>query len=262
MLAFAQSALGRASLTLLIAPCLAPALALGDEITMAFGEKIPPFCFPETNSGIELEVIGLALGYRGHTLKPVYYPFARIPVAFKAHRVNAAMTDLGHDMAAVGAYYGDPAVFYNNVFISLKERKLVIHTPADLRGLSVLSFAGADKRYPEWLGPVRKAGHYFEQNDQSLQVLTLDIGHYDVVLSDSNIFKYFTMLVSQNKSVPLKPVEEHGFVNFDPMDYRPVFWDKKYRDDFNVGLKHIRENGRYEAIYRKYLGNDAMPKPK
>jgi polar amino acid transport system substrate-binding protein len=37
------------------------------------------------------------------------------------------------------------------------------------------------------------------------------------------------------------------------MDYRPVFHDKKVRDDFNLGLAHIRATGAYQAIYDKYL---------
>lgn len=238
----------------LLLACLAPARAAN--INMAFGEKIPPFCFPETDTGIELEVMREALAYRGHVLVPHYYSFARIPVAFKARDVDAAMTDLGEEMTAWGAFYGDPAVFYDNVFLTLSERKLVIRKPEDLRGLSVLSFPGGAKRYPEWLDGVRRAGRYFEQNDQALQVLTLDRGRYDVVLSDRNIFRYFTIMLKLNKTFKPRPVTMHSFVKLNPMDYRPVFWDKKVRDDFNAGLKHLKETGRFEAIYQKYLTDD------
>jgi polar amino acid transport system substrate-binding protein len=117
-------------------------------VKMAFGEKIPPFCFPQTNSGIELEVIGAALAYRGHVLKPFYFPLQRVPVAFKAQHVDAAMTDLGEDLARFGGHYANPAMVYDNVLFTLKSRKLVIRTPVDLRGLSVISFQGAAKRYP------------------------------------------------------------------------------------------------------------------
>jgi len=242
------------------AACLNASSAWADDIAMAFGERIPPFCFPETNSGIEIEVIGAALAYKGHVLKPQYFPFARVPIAFRSHAVDAAMTDLGEDMTKRGASYGNPAVFYDNVFISLKERNLTIKKPEDLRGLSIISFAGAAKRYPEWLRDAQKDGRYFEQNDQALQVMTLDKGRYDLVLSDRNIFRYFTQLMSLNKSLQLKPVAEHEFVKLNPMDYRPVFWNPKYRDDFNAGLKHIKENGQYEAIYRKYLGDPKIIK--
>ncbi|ABV38524.1 putative amino acid-binding protein [Shewanella sediminis HAW-EB3] len=223
------------------------------EVTMAFGEKIPPFCFPATDSGIEVEVIGEALAYRGHILKPEYYPFARIPVTFLAHNVDAAMTDLGRDMEPEGALYGDPAVFYDNVFITLKERNIIIEKPEDLQGLSVIAFYGAAKRYPKWLKNVQESNLYHEQNNQSLQALTLNRQHYDVVLSDRNIFNYFTLHLQREKGFKPKPVEEHHFVELNPMDYRPVFWDEHIRDDFNAGLKHLKETGRYQAIYDKYL---------
>src|SRR5437899_1685929 len=106
------------SLLLGIALCGSLAnIAHGEEVSMAFGEKIPPFVFPESNSGIELEVMGAALAYRGHVLKPKYYSFARVPAAFKSGAVEATMTDLGENLRPYGGYYGDPAVLYDNVFI-------------------------------------------------------------------------------------------------------------------------------------------------
>ncbi|MEH6458672.1 substrate-binding periplasmic protein [Chitinimonas sp. JJ19] len=223
------------------------------EVTMAFGEKIPPFCFPQTNSGIELEVIGEALAYRGHVLKPVYFPFARIPVAFKNREVNAAMTDLGEDLSPYGAKYGDPAVIYDNVLITLKSRNLYLRQPSDLKGLSVISFQGAINRYPDWLNPVKQDGNYYEQNDQKVQVLTLDKGRYDVVLSDRSIFRYFTLQMKKTEGFLPKPVQEHRFTTVNPQDYRPVFRDAGVRDDFNAGLKQLKESGRFQAIYDKYL---------
>lgn len=228
-------------------------IAHSADVTMSFGEKIPPFCFPETNSGIELEVIGEALAYRGHVLRPKYYPLARIPMAFKLGDVDAAMTDLGEDLSVAGGHYGEPAVWYDNVFITLKERNIKIDKPEDLNGLRVISFQGGVKRYPKWLEPVRTAGNYHEQNNQKLQVLTLDKGRYDVVLSDRSIFKYFTVKLKKEKRFSPKPTQEHVFVKLNPADYRPVFRDKQIRDDFNAGLRHLKESGRYQAIYDKYL---------
>ncbi|GAB3253945.1 hypothetical protein GCM10027296_21720 [Chitinimonas naiadis] len=219
---------------------------------MAFGEKIPPFCFPQTNSGIELEVIGEALAYKGHVLAPHYYPFARVPVAFKGGQVDAAMTDLGEDMTPFGGYYGDPAVLYDNVLITLKRRKLSIHKPEDLKGLTVVSFQGAANRYPQWLNPLKPEGRYIEQSDQEVQVKTLMKGRYDVVLSDRNIFKYFSLQLKR-QGFEILPVEEHAFTILNPMDYRPVFRSKQVRDDFNAGLKQLKSSGRYQAIYDKYL---------
>lgn len=236
-----------------LAICLGAAAVQGADVRMAFGEKIPPFVFPETDSGIEIEVIGEALAFKGHHLVPRYFPFARIPWEFRSGAVDAAMTDLGTDLKPFGANYGNPAVFYDNVFITLKSRHLVINQPSDLKGLTVISFQGAAKRYPEWLGQVRKDGRYYEQNDQELQVLTLDKGRYDVVLSDRNIFRYFTLRLKREQGYITKESQEHRFVVFNPADYRPLFRDSHVRDDFNAGLAHLKETGRYQAIYDKYL---------
>ena len=223
------------------------------EVSMSFGEKIPPYTFPETNSGLELEIISEALAYKGHTLKPQYYPLARVPIAFKLKWVDATMTDLGEDLSQVGGHYGNPAVWYNNIFFTLKQRNLSITKPEDLKGLTVISFQGAIKRYPKWLESVHKEGNYYEQNNQMLQVLALDKKRADVILSDRKIFKYFTLLLKREVGLEPKEVQEHEFVKLNLMDYRPIFRNKQIRDDFNEGLKHIKKTGRYQAIYDKYL---------
>jgi polar amino acid transport system substrate-binding protein len=229
------------------------ASSMAATITMAFGEKIPPFCFPESDSGIELEVIGEALSFRGHTLEPRYFPLARVPLAFRRGEVDAAMTDLGQDLSEAGAHYGNPAVIYYNVFVSLKGRHLDIKQPEDIKGLSIVAFQGAAQRYPEWLAASQKDGLYFEQNNQELQVLGLNKGRYDLVLSDRSIYRYFELLLERTTLFKAKSTEMHQFVEEDPQNYRPVFRDPKIRDDFNAGLEQLKASGRYQAIYDHYL---------
>lgn len=229
----------------------APLAASAEAVVMAFGEKIPPFSFPESDSGIELEVIGAALAFKGHTLIPRYYPLARVPLEFKMVHVDAAMTDLG--AGAQGGYFGNPAVLYDNVFMTLSQRALKINQPEDLKGLVVVAFPGALKRYPKWLTAVDQAGHYFEQSNQELQVAGLNKGRFHVVLSDKNIFRYFQLQLTRNSLFKAKPVDLHAFTEVDPNDYRPVFRSEQVRDDFNLGLAHLKASGRYQAIYDSYL---------
>lgn len=229
------------------------ASGLAATVIMAFGEKIPPFCFPESDSGIELDVIGEALAYRGHRLEPRYYPLARVPLAFRRGEVDAAMTDLGQDLSTVGAHHGDPAVIYHNVFVSLRSRQLRISKPEDLKGLSIVAFQGAAQRYPEWLTASQRDGLYFEQNNQELQVLGLNKGRYDLVLSDRSIYRYFELLLERTSLFKAKGVEMHAFVEEDPKNYRPIFRDPQIRDDFNAGLAQLKASGRYQAIYDHYL---------
>lgn len=89
---------------------------------MAFGENIPPYVFEKQDKGIEIDIISAALAYKGHTLKPLYFPLARIPMAFKNKQVDATMGDMGIDLTMHGGFYASPAVTYDNVFISLKSK--------------------------------------------------------------------------------------------------------------------------------------------
>lgn len=219
---------------------------------MAFGEHIPPFCFPKDGSGIEVDVFREALAYRGIRLVPLFFPFARVPRAFRDGEVDASMTDLGEDMGAAGGHYGDTAVVYDNVLISLQSRGLQIRRPEDLDGLTVISFQGASKRFPEWLGPLQRSKRLTEVNDQALQVRTLMRGRYDLVLADRSIFRYFSLQL-QRQGETLLPVTEHEFTSPDPRDYRPVFRSPLMRDEFNEGLRWLRASGAYRAIYERYL---------
>lgn len=154
-------------------------------------------------------MIGEALAYRGHRLAPRYFPLARVPLAFRQGEVQAAMTDLGQDLSTQGAHYGEPAVLYRNVLVSLQGRRLKIEKPEDLQGLSIVAFQGAAKRYPEWLAASEAAGLYFEQNNQELQVLGLNKGRYDVVLSDQRIYQYFEQLLERTSLFKAKAVVFH-----------------------------------------------------
>ena len=226
------------------------------EIKMSFGGEIPPYTFPKTNSGIELEIISLALSYKNHTLKPVYVPLAQVPISFKEKKVDAAMTDLGIDLRPFGGLYANPAVWYDNVFISLKQNNLTIKQPQDLDGLIVTSFQGGVHRYPKWLKHVKEKYNYFEQNNQRLQVLVLHKQRVDVILTDINIYKYNVAKLKKEKGFKAKEVKIHHFIKLNLMDYRPIFRDKKIRDDFNEGLAHIKKTGEFQAVYDKYVNNE------
>lgn len=222
-------------------------------VTVAFGEKLPPYVIPETNSGIEIDIVREALALKGHKLKPVFLPMGRIALDFKSRKVDVVMIDIGEDLSKLGGYYGNAPVLYDNVFITLKKRNLKINRPEDLKGLRINSFIGALRRYPEWLGEVEKTSNYVELNDQSLQPVLLSSERYDIILCDRYIFKYYSHTARNNAFYKELPVEEHEFTIADPLDYRPVFYNKIIRDDFNEGLKEIQKKKRDREIYEKYL---------
>lgn len=221
------------------------------EVTMGFGDKLPPFCIPGSESGIEVDIVREALAYRGHTLKPIFYPIRRVPMAFISKNLDAAMMDSGVNLLEHEGIYAEPAVLYDNVFISLKKKHLKILKPEDLKGLSVIAFPGALTRFPEWLEPVRKSGRYAEINDQSLQVKALVKEHFDLALSDRMIFRYFLKQAEPHRG-PEYEVVEHDFIQPNPRDYRLIFRNKGVAQDYEAGLRHLKKTGRYQAIYDSY----------
>lgn len=239
--------------SLLLFSTLLSCITVAEEVVMAFSQEIPPYIFEKENKGIEIDIISAALAYKGHTLRPLYIPLGRIPIVFNSELVDAAMGDMGVDLQEEGGFYADPTVIYDNVFITLKNRNISIKIPSDLDSLQVVSFQGAEKRYPEWLSKVTHEKRFFGISDQLTQVKLLYLERYDVVLSDRNIFKYFSNKVSSMNIVEVTDVDEHIFTIIEPEDYRPVFRNEKIRNDFNFGLKKLKESGAYQSIYDNYM---------
>jgi polar amino acid transport system substrate-binding protein len=225
---------------------------LGAEVRVGFGDKLPPFCLPETSSGIEVDIFREALAFRGHTMKPLFFPIKRVAIAFAIGDVDAAMMDSGMDLSAFGGIYARPAIIFDNVFITLSDRHIKIKKPEDLNGLTVMAFPGALQRYPQWLQAVKNAGNYSELNNQALYGLTLQKARYDVVLSDRYIFRYFSLLLSREGKI-FQTVDEHSVIKPNTNDYRSIFRNMKIKNDFEAGLKKMKETGRYQAIYDRYL---------
>jgi len=225
--------------------------AQADEITMAFGVSLPPYVMSKSNSGIEIDIIREALQFKGHTLKPKYVPLARLTQQFVDHKVDAVQRDGEIDLSKQGGFYADVSIKYHDVMITLKEHHIVLKKPEDLTGLRVIAFQGAVKTYPEWLEPVKAAGHYYEKNNQILQIRTLHTKRYDVVVADENIINYFTNKVRKEGEITLLPTDTHDFTQ--PYGYRPVFRSRIIMEDFNAGLKKLHDTGRYQQIIDGYL---------
>ncbi len=228
-------------------------LTSAEEVIMAFSKEIPPYIFETQNKGIEIDIIYSALAYKGHTLKPLYFPLGRIPYAFTNNLVDAAMGDMGVNLLSHGGFYANPAVIYDNVFITLKSKGISIRTPSDLNLLSVVSFQGADRRYPKWLKKVKDENRFYGISDQLTQVKLLNFGRYDVVLSDRYIFNYFAKKLRLNNILETQEIVEHKLITENRKNYRPVFRNKKIRDDFNSGLQKLIESGEFQKIYDYYI---------
>jgi len=199
-----------------ITKCVAAVIALGigiamilpqasaDEIKMTFSGSTPPYTFPETGGGIDVEIIAAALKVHGHTLTPIFVPHRRILFDFKLGKVDAASKDHAQSLGDTEAYYGDVYVQYHDVIVSLADRDLKISQPDDLKPLSIIAFPTAPDHYKEWLGSVKDNKTYSETPNQELQVKMLHLGRTDVIVADKAIIAYLTKKLGEDGKVKIQ----------------------------------------------------------
>ncbi|MEO0380281.1 MAG: transporter substrate-binding domain-containing protein, partial [Pseudomonadota bacterium] len=222
-----------------------------EALTMTFGASIPPYAFPDTGRGIEVDIIREALAVSGVELEPVFVPARRIAFEFIQGKVDAASKDQGEDLTTHGGIYGDVSVQFQDVIFTLEERALTLTDPSDLSDLRVVAFQNASKHYSDWLSPLQDSANYTETADQSLQVKMLHRGRADAIVADLNIVQYLTKLVAEEGKIDIKPVTTTNFA--DPWGYRPAFRTAELRDKFNAGLKTLIDSGRYQEIVDSYV---------
>lgn len=225
--------------------------ASAEEIRMTFDETIVPFVLAESNSGIQVDIVREALAHRGYTLVPVYVPAKRVMHELRIDGVDAASSGSYDPSTEQGFFYGEAPFAYRNAFFSLEERDLNIASPADLEGLRVATFQNAILIWPDWLGPVDQQKNYIEVADQSLQPKMLERGRVDAVVADQTIFAYYQRRLEEETGRAIKPTRAFSFT--DPVSFPPVFKSEQLRDDYNAGLQHIIDSGRFEEIFDSYL---------
>ncbi len=226
-----------------------------DVVRVAFGLAIPPYVIQEKDNGFELDIIREALALTGHTLKPVYAASATTVQLLKAGKIDAAQRggpDL-HD--GDGVFYAtQPAVVYQDFAITLKKNNIVVNSLADLKGKSIAAYMGAKNFIgPDYAAAVQDNPRYQEVANQKRQALMLFANGIEVVVSDVNIFKYFSASEKGQVDTNQEVVFHKIFSDSAQLSNNPIFVDKKVRDDFDAGLKRLKSSGRYQKIIKEYI---------
>ncbi len=217
-------------------------------LTVAVGMAIPPYNIPEMDSGIEMDIVREALGGKGYVIQAKYVPFGRVKRELMDGEVDAALT-INPD-SGIEAFYSDEHLICQNVVVTLQKNHFRIRSVDDLKERSVLAFQDARL----YLGKAfaSMASHndrYKEIAKQELQINLLYTDRVDAIVLDKNIFSYYR---NRNDMVDVsQPVDVWQI--FPPTPFRVAFMNRQVRDDFNEGLKRLRESGRYDEIVRKYI---------
>jgi len=218
------------------------------DLTFAVGLALAPYNIPEKNCGIELDIVREALAMKGYRIKTKYVPFARRILEIAQGEVDGVLTV--NENSGLDVFLSDQHIVCENVAVSLKKNNFKIDKIGDLKDRSILTFQDARKYLgKEFVAAADASPDYREISKQELQINLLYGDRVDVIVLDKNIFYHHR---KQNKRVDTtQPIDI--WTIFPEVPFRVGFVDKKVRDDFNDGLKKLRQSGRYDEIINKYV---------
>ncbi|MCF6247821.1 MAG: transporter substrate-binding domain-containing protein [Desulfobacula sp.] len=235
--------------------CFNPAFSLSKELVIAFSYDIPPFVINKGTKGLEIDIVKEALKYKGHTFKIKQYSYKRLQIA---------VSKMGADGAAAvrktedGTFYSDDFIAFKNFAITKKKAKLTINSISELKGKNIFTWQNAYKDLgeefkalfsPDVTAPYKKK--YKEIPVQAKQVESFWKGRGDrVIVIDEAIFKWFSKQLSTRIDTSEELVYHKIFDT--KTKFQVNFKKQQIRDDFNAGLKYIREKGQYQEIINRY----------
>lgn len=140
-----------------------------------------------------------------------------------------------------GAYYTDKYLPFHDVAVSLASRKVTLGTMADLAGKSVVAYQQAAKVLGPEFSTVVSKGKYQELAERDLQIKLLVDERVDVVVGEARISSCLAESLYGPDRVTVHPV-------FKQVSYGGASWDKTLADQFQAGLRAIRQSGVYQRI--------------
>ena len=235
---------------ILLCLALAGGASSAKELKIIFSQYTPPYVL-EDDKGIVVEIVRTALESSGHVVKPMYVPIGRGFKMFADQQVDG--TTIIQESSGLKAHYSQPFMQYHNMAFVPKASGLTIQSIGDLKGKAIIAFQNADKYLGEEFSRV-VAGNprYKEMAQQEAQTHMVLLGRTEVAVMDESIFRYYREKLLAEGKID-KSQECIGFEIFPPTPYRAAFNDPAVRDDFDRGIAAMRQDGRYDAIYRKYV---------
>lgn len=240
---------------ILILAIVLGSLLTAKEMVIAFTGDIPPYIQDNAQTGLEVEIVREALAVKGHEFNTVQYPYKVLETAVEKMGVDAAA---GVREKEDSTYYSDFFIDFQNAAITKTGKNLTIKRIADLKGKTIVIWQNAWRdlgvEFERFFAPTNKENYmnlYQEIGDQKQQVELFWQNKADVIIIDVTIFRWLTKQVADKYDVSEKLTYHELFSQ--KTSFQLNFKDEEMRDDFNEGLRTIKENGKYQEIFDKYL---------
>lgn len=216
--------------------------------------SIPPWVIRDSDSGIELDILRAALPFDKYKIVPKYMSFGRVYQNFESKKLDGVI-NVKQGVFDFG-FLSDTVVSFQNYAISLQKKNFPENIPMSfLSDKRVVAFQEATTLLGrEFRQAVAKNPNYSEVAKQNIQVNLLFVREVDFIVMDRSIFGYHWAKAVMDQASLVDTFKQK--VTFHPLfeksDYPYIFSDEQVRDDFNRGLKRLKNNGEYEAIINKY----------
>lgn len=230
-------------------------------IKVAFPENSPPWVSAGARPGIAVELLREALQAEGLALHPVYYPIARRMALFRRNEVDAIydVSPQAQKQTNLPGSLGRPLHTFDNLAMALQKRHLKLERTADLVDLNILAWDGAQNDMPDSFDRLEAVsqGHYNETGDQRQQVKSLYAGRVDVILADRLVLDWYRKHLHGETAVDTRQAVDF-FAILPPREATVLWRDPVLRQRIDYRLREMKNDGRYNAIFRRY---DAEPQP-
>lgn len=234
----------------------AGAVAAPIEIRGSFAQDIPPYLWVEKGEvrGIELEIMQAALEPRGYKVVGKPLPINRMWRTFTNGDLDfAAGLQLGEVQGAI--FYSDEFLEYADIAIGKAGQDLHLASANDLFHHKVVAWQNAfadlgldRKNLPD--APHVPGGGFIEAPDSESEIRFFWAGRAEVMVIDKFIYAWYLQKLRE------APETKTGITLYDifspQIRVRVGFRDAKLCDEFNAGLKAIRDNGTYARIMDHY----------
>ena len=226
------------------------------ELKVAFADERPPFCFYKNKSyqGIEIDLVKEIMAKSGHTIKVVIMPKVRHLASTKEKKIDAGATV--QDNGDQSLFFTDPYLEFQNIVISKSNLNLEVNSIQDLKKYSFViwqdGWKNLGKEFEETYRPNEKSvfpNNYYQAYNQLNQNKMFWANRVQLIIVDKYIFKRYQSILSKEYDTN-QAVTYHDI--FKKSLYSVVFNDANLREQFNQGLKNIRDNGTYQKILDHY----------
>ncbi len=214
-------------------------------------ESIKPFALPESNSGLQSEIIRAAFATQAVQTEIVFLPGARAWGDY-AHGDIDVITNAKPDSQLSIVLSSWPVLTFYNSAITLKSKSLKLRSVRDLGNLRVLAFQNASRFLgPEYADMAAANKNYGESS--TVRAMMLQEDRVDTIISQPDVFRF--SLITQAKML-------NRVAELDAFEYHKIFpTSNKYwlgfrteslRDQFERGIAAIYASGEIDKIFSRY----------